>query len=742
MKTWWSILATVPVTVSMVLGGVQGSAKAAVPTPRMDSKSVHRDGDGDRLPGASARLGSARWRHGTPISKLVISPDGTRIACVGQDRSYQRQGYHDFSIRVLETKRGQTLQRFGPLPQAVQGLAFSPSGQELAASWSKTLGEAAVCVWDVGSGEVVWSHDWQRSLNPELFAYSEPGPTTTKDTLFYIGNPAHLEFTPDGKQLFVTDQKRAWRLLDAKTGETASEMFYYLGDRPTVLADNGKTLVSAHEDQTLRFRSAMTGLELTRGRVPVSDIFFTAKAVPADRQRDNPSCVLQRIWITPDKRTVLMQTPRILLAVDTNSGKILSTLAEQPKNMPVLDVAAATSPDSRLAAIQLMRTGKEPEFVIVDVRSGQTLHKFVSPIQRPASLAFTPDGKAVALAQTTLVRLWEYGSQSEPPAEGHFGRVLDVKFSPDSDRVATVSVDGTVRLWETESGRELRRWPHPAPKNNDYFLEQAADVRALAIDFSPDGSQLAIDTGASIDLMDCRNGKRLTHLTGLPERLRSWPGRANYPAVFPDGKQVVCWHPAKNQILLWDLPAERPTQANPIELTAQDRAIPMKPIPHFLHTAAFSPSRRLLAIPEVIGKLCLVFDTSTGKRVLKLEAPEGYTTACFSPDDKTLAVGLQSGEIHVVEVATGRILHALSGPGCRMEKESYVYHDSYAQTFLDDGRTLVTTHTDNTTRFWDLTKGKETRCLKAARLQAFSRDGRYAASVEPDDTVLIWTLQH
>lgn len=741
MKTWQSIARIVLVAVGMGLGGGQGAAKAAIPIPRTDTKPVHRDGDGDRLPdGAIARLGSARWRHGSPIQKLVVSPDGTRIACAGFDREYRRQGYNDFSIRILETKSGQTLRRIGPLPQAVQGLAFSPSGQQLAASWSETLIKAAVCVWDVGSGESVWEHDWEWKLNPALFAYSDPGPTAAKDLEYYIGNPAHLEFTPDGKQLFVTDQKRVWRLLDAETGQMASEMFYYLGDRPTTLTDHGATLVSAHEDQTLRFRPAMSGLELVRARVSVSDVFFTVKAVPADRPGANPSRVLNQIWLTPDKRTVLMQTHRLLLAVDTNSGKTLCTLAEQPEKMPVLDVAAALSQDSRLAAIQLMRTLKEPEFQIVDVRSGQVRHKFVSPILRPASLAFTPDGKSVALAQTTLVRPWEYGSQAEPPADGHFGRVLDVEFSPDGDRVATVSVDGTARLWETESGRELHRWPHPAPKCNDGFLEQAADVHALAVDFAPDGSRLAIDTGASIDLLDCRSGKRREQLTGLPERLRSWPGRANYPAIFPDGKRVVCWHPARQQILLWDLPAERPTQASPIELSAQDRAQPMKPITHFLHTAAFSPSRRLLAIPEAVGKLCLVFDTSTGKRVLKLASPKGYTTACFSPDDKTLAVGLQTGEIDLVDVATGQVLQTLTGPGCQMKGEG-ICRDSYVQAFLDDGRTLVSTHTDNTTRFWDLAKGKETRNLKAVRLQAFSRDGRYAASVEPDDTVLIWTVQ-
>src|SRR5262249_35044576 len=135
--------------------------------------------------------------------------------------------------------------------------------------------------------------------------------------------------------------------------------------------------------------------------------------------------------------------------------------------------------------------------------------------------------------------------------------------------LATLGMDRTVRLWETESGKEAL--PVPIPAGLGLFGGLA---------FSPDGTRLAVGcSDQTVKFWEVPEGKELAPLRGLNDAVLA-------VAFSPDGKlfATATGNPLLNlfsqgregEVKLWDATSEQ--EARPFRHTAK------------VHGVAFSPT--------------------------------------------------------------------------------------------------------------------------------------------------------
>lgn len=194
-------------------------------------------------------------------------------------------------------------------------------------------------------------------------------------------------------------------------------------------------------------------------------------------------------------------------------------------------------------------------------------------------------------------------------------------------------------------------------------------------------------------------------------------------AFSPDGKLLACAK-ANGLILLRDVAAGTERR-----LASADRRVTQ---------IAFSPDGTLLASAgEQDGAVVWLWKVATGQLLFTSPAPGGQPAWCvaFRPDGKTLAAGLDSGEVRLFDVASGWQVAALDGHGGPVRWLG----------FHPDGRSLAVagTWTGNTVFVWDLATRKPARRLSGHGSEVLSgawrADGRLLITAgSTDRKVRLW----
>ena len=353
--------------------------------------------------------------------RAEFAPDGTRVATVSLHSPCESaDGFagppSDNMPRIWSIKTGRLLRTFSGHQDDINALAFSPDGTTLATASS----DQTVRLWSVEAGALI-------------SALRHPAPVSS------------VVFSSDGRTLATGSRDGVVRLWDAPRG-VLLRAFRPRSASVSVLEflDADKSLVTTSDDGTVR----ITALE---GRAEADRLCCTEAEAKTSALR----------WSRDGARLSVVVEDRV---VDQWWVHSLERV-EPPRSDDI--VLASNQEAARLAQEDSARAG-DP--------SGWSVSASVFEMDRGRSILFTDGGDDVG---RDVGRVWDIATRSLLVSmRGHGGPITSAAFGPQSDRLATTSMDGTARLWDVETGTEIARF-------------EGHGGAALASAFSPDGRLLA-----------------------------------------------------------------------------------------------------------------------------------------------------------------------------------------------------------------------------------------------------------
>ncbi len=526
-----------------------------------------------------------------------------------------------------------------------------------------------------------------------------------------------IAFSPDGKCIVSACGDKTIKVWDAATGAELTTLRGHEGGvRSAAFSPDGMRIVSGSVDKTIKVWDAATGAEL-----------MTLKGHEKS---------IESVAFSPDGRRIASasddKTVKVWHAV---TGAELMTL--RGHNGWVYFVSF--SPDGK----RIVSGSSDWTVKVWDAATGTELTTLRGHWGEVLSVAFSSDGKRVVSGgEGGTVKVWDVAAGKElMTLSGHKVWIESVAFSPDGKRIVSGGADNTIKVWDAATGAELMTLvghdefvcsavfspdgKHIVSGSGDATIKvwDAAirgDVVTLSghrdmvngVAFSPDGKRIASGAAdATVKLWDVVTGAELMTLSGHHARI--WA-----VAFSPDGERIVSCSGDKT-VKVWN-------SATGAELTT------LRGHWREVYSVAFSPDGKRI-VSGSWDRTAKVWDSATGAELVTLRGRWAkFGPVSFSPDGKRIVSGSGDGTVSVWDADSGAELLVLRG------HKKHV--DSVA--FSPDGKRIVSASYDRTIKVWGSATGAELMTLRGhgsiVRSAAFSPDGKRIVSASEDGTVKVW----
>jgi WD40 repeat protein len=271
---------------------------------------------------------------------------------------------------------------------------------------------------------------------------------------------------------------------------------------------------------------------------------------------------------------------------------------------------------------------------------------------------------------------------SQVVCSGHSGVISCVTATADGARLVSSGEDGSIRLWDTVSGEQIREW-HPVNygvkcsvspdgrhivatgKSKSLIHWDVFSGRKLSdlgpidepvtnICFSPDSGLVAIGTaGGKIHVMDLKGNCEVASWQAHDRRIDWGEWMVGALAFSPDGSRLASgggWGCVKFNVIVWDWRNGRELGCHPAHRSQ-------------VHQVEFSPDGTKLAAcsGDVAFREILLSEAETGQCLQEFKGHSGSVFAIgFSPDGRDLVSGSWDETIRLWRVSSGSQLRALS----------------------------------------------------------------------------------
>jgi WD40 repeat protein len=303
------------------------------------------------------------------------------------------------------------------------------------------------------------------------------------------------------------------------------------------------------------------------------------------------------------------------------------------------------------------------------------------------------------------LRVWDLPNGAVPATAaktGHSACVRSLALSPDGLRAISASMDNSLKVWETKTGRELRT-----------LSGHSGGVAVVAV--ASDGRHaVSASNDKTLRVWDLETGQELRTLSGHT----GWVWHA---FVSPDGERAISGS-MDGTVRVWDLGNGRPIFR--FDAGAE------------VHSLAMTPNGRL-AVAGLANGALKVWNLERGQELCTLHAPEKdeIGSLVVTPDGRyAVTASSWSFASQVWDLRAGRALRQFTGNRDRVMK----------MAISPDGRFIVSSDWKKT-KIWELDTGKELCTFDHGTAErpnaiAMMPDPRYVVTAHLDSTVRVWDV--